>query len=220
MFKSQKNVFWQALVFTIIMIGLGVIFGILLENWRTSYVDKLYQQSEISLMDIKLQSDIYTAGLFNCKKAQEENLNFADRIYNESKILDRYETASELTDDIISTHKKYDILRANLLLNSIKIKQKCNSTYYDVVYLYQYNGASIETKAKQATFSKLLVQLKDQKGSDILLIPMAGDNDISSINLIEDLYNITDSQLPVVIINGKKKITNLETIDQLLKNFK
>lgn len=220
MFQSQKNVFWQALVFTILLIGLGIVFGILLENWRTANIDKLYQQSEIDLMDIKLQTDIYSTGFFNCKKAEEENINFAEKIYSEAQLLDKYEKASQFTDDIIARHKKYDILRANLLLNSIKIKGKCNSTYYDVVYMYKYNNPSIDVKAKQDTFSKLLTQLKEKEGYNVLLIPMSGDNDISSINLIKDMYNISDAQLPVIIINGKKKITSLETIDQLLKNFK
>lgn len=219
MFKSPKNVFWQALLFTILLIGVGIVFGILLEDSRAANIDKMYQQSEIDLMDIKLQTEIYSAGFFNCQKAQEENINFADRIYTESQKLDRYEQASELTDDMIVRHKKYDILRANLLLNSLKIKEKCNSTYYDVVYMYKYNNPSLDVKAKQNTFSKLLIQLKEKKGSEILLIPIAGDNDISSINIIKDMYNINDDDLPLIIINGKKKITDLETIDQLMKNF-
>jgi len=219
MFKSQKNVFWQAFVFTILLIGLGMVFGILLENSRTSNIDSLYQKSEIDLMDIKLQTDIYSSGFFNCNKAQEENINFAERIYNEAKLLDRYEKASEITDDLISRHKKYDILRANLLLNSIKIKEKCNSTYYDVVYIYKYNNPSLDVKARENTFSKLLSQLKEKKGYEVLLIPMAGDNDIISINLIKDMYNVSDKELPVVVINGKIKITELESLNELLKNF-
>jgi hypothetical protein len=220
MFQSQKNVFWQALLFTILLIGIGILLGVLLESWRTSSIDKLYQQSDVDLLDVKLQTDFYSAGLFNCKNAEKENLNFADRVYNEAKILDRYEQVSELTDSISKQHKKYDILRANLLYNSIRIKQKCNSTYYDVVYLYKYNDPSIDLKAKQNIFSKLLGQLKEQKGYQILLIPMAGDNNVTSISLIEDLYNVSEKDLPVIVINGKKKITNLETFDQLIKNFK
>ena len=52
MFKSQKNVFWQALLFTILLIGVGIVFGIILEDTRTANIDKLYQQSEIDLMDL------------------------------------------------------------------------------------------------------------------------------------------------------------------------
>ncbi len=219
MFKSQKNVFWQALFVTILIFGIGVVAGIILEDWRTGNIDVLYQQSELDLMDVRIQTDIYSTGTFNCDKAVRENINFAERIYNEAKLLDRYEQASTLKEDIKARHKKYDLLRANLFLNSIKIKEKCNSSYYDVVYLYKYNNPSLNVKAKQNIFSKLLLELKSRRGNEILLIPMAGDNNLASIDIIKDKYGIVDEDLPVILINGKIKITELETIDELIKNF-
>ena len=220
MFNSQKNVFWQALFVTVLIFGIGIVFGIILEDFRTGKVETLYQNYEISLMDIKLQTDIYSTGNFDCSYAIEENIKLADKIYNESVILDRYEKASTLKNDIVAIHKRYDLLRVNLLLNSIKIKQKCNSTYYDVVYIYLYNTNSLDIQARQNVFSKLLFELKQKKGNEILLIPIAGDNDLSSINIIMNKYKITQENLPAIIINGNKTITKLETIDDLLKNFK
>ena len=219
MFKSQKNVFWQALFVTILIFGIGIVAGIILEDWRTSNIDVLYQKSELDLMDIRLQTDIYSTGTFSCDKAIKENINFAERIYNEASLLDRYEQASTLKEDIKARHKKYDLLRANLFLNSIKIKEKCNSSYYDVVYLYKYNNPSLNVRAKQNIFSKLLMELKSRRGNEILLIPMAGDNNLASLDIIKDKYGIVDEDLPVILINGEIKITELETIDELIKNF-
>tara|TARA_Y100000310_G_C20639540_1_gene793102 strand:- start:630 stop:1283 length:654 start_codon:yes stop_codon:yes gene_type:complete len=215
---SQKNAFWQALVITIIIFGIGVLFGVILENMRTSQISDLYQQSELELLDIKLQSEIYSLGDFDCQKAVEENLNFANKIFEEARTLDKYESASRLTDKLKIHHKRYDLLRTNLLLNSIKIKEKCTNGYYEVVYFYQYNEASFETKAKQAVFSKLLVQLKEEKGYEILLIPIAGDNDISAVNLLLDEYNI--NELPTILINRKDKITEVQTAEELSKYFR
>lgn len=219
MFNSQKNVFWQALLVTILIFGVGIIFGIIIEDWRTSQIDSLYQKSELDLIDIKLQTDIYSIGNFNCSVAVGENINFANRIYEEASLLDRYEGASTLKNEIIDRHKKYDLLRANLLLNSIKIKNKCNSSYYEVLYVYKYNNPSFETEAKQNVFSKLLTELKIELGDKILLIPMSGDDNITSINLIKDQYGINDKELPIILIDRNIKITNLETIDDLMKNF-
>ena len=216
--SSQKSAFWQAFIVTIIIFGAGVFFGVVLENWRTNEIGDLYQQSELELLDIKLQSEIYSLGNFDCEKAVQENLNFANKIYEEAKQLDKYESASRLTDNLKIHHKRYDLLRTNLLLNSIKIKEKCTNDYYEVVYFYQYNEPSFETKAKQDTFSKLLTELKEEKGYEILLIPIAGDNEISAVNLLLDEYNI--KELPTIMVNRNDKITEIQTSEELSKYFR
>ena len=54
--NSQKSTFWQALIITVLIFGVGVFLGVVLENWRTSKISDLYQKSELDLLDIKLQS--------------------------------------------------------------------------------------------------------------------------------------------------------------------
>lgn len=217
MFKSQKNVFWEALLVTILIFGIGVLVGVILENWRTSKISYLYEQSEIELLDIRLQNEIYSLGDFDCETAVEENMKFADRVYEEARILGRYEKARRLTESLKLQHKKYDVLRALLWLNSIKIKKQCKTDYHNIVYIYNYNEPSIETKAKQSVFSNILSDLKQKRGNEVMLIPMAGDNDLSSINIMMDLYNITESELPVILIDEKIKITELQTVEDIEK---
>ena len=188
---------------------------ILLENWRTGKINSFYQQAEIDLLDVKLQSEIYASGNFNCEFAKQENIEFANRIYEEAKILDRYDAASRLTDTLKLQHKKYDILRASLLLNSIKTREKCNASYSNVLYIYKYDEPRIDLKAKQNVFSRLLLELKQEKGDDVLLIPMAGDVGVSSIEMILNKYNVSQEELPVILINEEIKITDLQTIEEL-----
>ncbi|MBR9704783.1 hypothetical protein GOV12_05200 [Candidatus Pacearchaeota archaeon] len=215
MLKSQKHVFWQALFVTILIFGVGIVFGIILENWRTGKVDELYQRSEISLLDIKLQTEIYSQGDFKCNSAVRETFNFAERIYEEARQLERYETASTLSEELKTRHQKYDILRANLFFNSLRIREKCEDSFNTALYIYQYNNQSIDTKAKQNVFSKLLGELKDREGTKLLLVPMAGDNGIVSINLIMDKFNIAKEELPVILINNDIKINDLTTVEEL-----
>lgn len=220
MFNSQKNVFWQALLVTILLIGIGIFAGIVLENWRTSQVVSLFQQSEIDLMDIKLQNEILSKGDFNCGSALRENMDFADKIYEEAKLLDRYESSATLTEDIRTQHKKYDLLRGMLLLNSQMIREKCNISYYEIVYFYSYNETAFDTRIKQNVFSRLLSELKQKEGNKILLIPIAGDINANSINLIMENYGVTQKELPVILINKNVKITELENINDLENYFK
>jgi len=219
MFKSQRHAFWQALVVTIAVFAIGIFSGVLLENWRTSKIDTLYQQAEIDLLDVKLQSEIYSSGNFNCEFAKRENIEFANRIYEEAKILDRYETASRLTNALRLQHKKYDILRATLLLNSIKTREKCNASYSNVLYIYKYDEPRMDLKAKQNVFSRLLLELKQEKGDEVLLIPIAGNVGVSSIEMILDRYNVSQEELPVILINEEIKIIDLQTIEELKAYF-
>lgn len=220
MFGSQKNVFWEALLVTILLFGIGVFMGVILENWRVSEVNYLYQQSEIELLDIRVQDEIYSQGNFDCENAVQENLRFADRIYEEAKILGRYETAGRLTDKLKLEHKKYDVLRALLWVNSIRIKNKCDADFYNVVYIYKYNELDLDTKAKQSVFSNILSELKKKKSDKVVLIPFAGDNNLSSVNLLMNLYNITESELPIIFVNEKVKITELQNVEDIEKLIK
>ncbi|MBS3093981.1 hypothetical protein J4456_05380 [Candidatus Pacearchaeota archaeon] len=219
MLHSQKHVFWQALLVTIVIFSLGILMGFILENWRTSKVDQLFKKSEIDLLDARVQNEIYTGKNFDCSLAINENIKFADRIYNEAKTLDRYETASRLSDEIYLEHKKYDILRVLLLLNSMKIKEKCNSTYHEVVYFYNFNEQDINKKAKQNVYSNQLREIKEYKGDKMLLIPIAGNINVSSINLLLDVYDIKESDLPVIVIDGKIKVMDIKKLEDLKKYF-
>lgn len=220
MFKSQKNVFWEALLVTVLIFGMGIFVGVVLENWRTSRIGDLIQQSDIALLDIRAQNEIYSAGNFNCEVAIQENLAFAERVYKEAQMLGRYEKAGRLTDNLKLQHKKYDILRVLLWMNSIKIKKDCRADYHNLVYLYDYDDVDIEIKARQAVFSKLLLELKEKRGREIMLIPMAGDNNLSSVSLLMDLYNTTESELPVILIDEKIKITEVQGVEDIEKLIK
>ncbi len=217
MFKSQKHVFWEALLITVLIFGLGVFIGVVIESWRTSRISDLYQQADVQLLDIKTQNEIFSLEDFDCETAMEENIKFADRIYEEAKILDRYETARRLTDSLKLQHKKYDVLRALLWINSMKIKKSCRGDYHNVVYIYKYNDPGLEVKAKQSVFANILAELKQEKGNEIILIPMAGDNDLSSVSLLMDMYDITEEELPIILIDERFKITEIESVREIEK---
>jgi hypothetical protein len=219
MFQSQKNVFWEALLITILIFALGVVAGFFLENVRNSEIDSIYKASEISLLDARTQSEIYKSDILNCSSAVEENINFANRIYEEAKTLERYQKSTVLTRDILLSHQKYDLLRVILFMNSLEIKKKCNTSYSDVVYFYKSNDKNLDIIAKEGVFSKILSELKEKKGNNILLIPIAVDSNLSSTKLFLDKYNINEKELPVILIDEKIIIKNLESVKELEKYF-
>jgi len=212
LFKSEKHVFWQALVLALIIFNFGIFLGYMLESSRVGKVSRLYAESELALLDIKIQSELFDFGNdIDCGIAIKENINFANKIFEEAKILDKFEKSSRITENIKLQHRKYDLLRTLFWINSIKIKRRCNATFHNVVYFYKYNEPSLEQKAKQAVFSRLLGQLKEKYAEEVMLIPIAADNNIVSVDMLLETYNVTE--LPTVLIDEKIKLTEVSTYD-------
>ncbi len=215
--KSQKYVFLQALIIAFVIFNIGIFLGYKLETSRIDKINNWYIQSEIELLDQRIQKDAFEFLELNCDAMVKENINFADRIYEEALVIDKYEQANRINNDIILQHKRYDLLRTLFWINSMKIKEKCNSSYHNLVYFYQYNDVSIEKKAKQKVFSNLLFQIKQEEKAEIMLIPIAADNNIGSINLLLDKYEITE--LPTILIDEKIKLTAIESVEDIREHL-
>lgn len=215
MIKNQKHVFWIALLATLFLFNFGIYLGYTIENSRLNQINSLYANSELNLLDIKIMSEIFNYQNFDCKLAVQENIDFANKIYDEAKLLEKYDNAKTFSTEVKTQHKKYDLLRTLFWINSMNLKQKCNAGYHNIIYFYDYVNPTLEQKAKQSVFSRILMELKQKKGNDVMLIPIAADNDISSVNLFLKSYNI--SEFPVILIDEKIQITQLENITQIEK---
>jgi hypothetical protein len=213
--KNQKYFFLYALIITLIIFNFGIFMGYKLEASRINKINDWYLEAEMQLLDQRIQKDAFEVAGIECGSMINENIKFADDIFEEAKTISRFEEANRINDDIIAQHKRFDLLRTLLWMNSIKIKNDCNADYHILVYLYKYNNPSLEEKSKQAVYSNLLSQLKEKKGSEIILIPISGDNDLSAVNLLMGKYNITE--LPTILIDEKIKITNVEDLEDIEK---
>lgn len=212
--RSQKNVFWEALVIAVFIFGLGILFGIFIENSRADRISEMYLKSEINLLDMKTQTEIINLDILDCEIAIQKNIEFGDRIFEDAKILERYEGASRLTESLVEQHKKYDLLRTIFWINSIKIKERCNADFHTLVYLYDYNLDDEKEKSKKEVFSRFLEELKQERGSSVLLIPIAKDLDLASIDFLTAQYGIIETSILLdesfVVTEAKdlEKITN------------
>ncbi|NMB66753.1 hypothetical protein GYA25_01695 [Candidatus Woesearchaeota archaeon] len=215
MIKNQKIIFLYALILTVIVFNLGIFMGYMLETSRINKINTIYLNDELSLLDQIIQKSSIDRINASCEGLIKENIKFADRIYEEGLTIERYENANRINNEIIFQHKRIDLLRTFFFMNSLEIKDKCNSNYNIIVYFYQYNNPDIQKSSKQRFFSDVLMNLKQKYGSNIMLIPLSGDNDIPSINLIMDNYNIT--YLPSILINEKTVLTDIKSIDEIEK---
>jgi hypothetical protein len=214
MVKSRRfYIFLEAFLVATFLFTFGILMGIFIENARVNILETNFASLEADILDARLISDLI--GNAGCNISIQENINFADRVFYEANQLTKYENSNQITDTIRIEHKKYDLLRIMILENSINIKQKCNVSYHDVVYIYQYNNPTLSKKAEQGVISNLLSSVKEKYGNNVLLLSFAGDIDSPSVDLFKTQYNIT--QLPTILIDENVKITDVKSIDDIEK---
>lgn len=212
---NQKIVFLYALIGTILVFNIGIFMGYMLESSRIERINEMYAETEMKILDQITQSDSIELLDFECDSLIKENINFGDSIFEEALQIQRYEDANIFSKEVVAQHKRFDLLRTLFWINSIKIKEKCDSDYHNIVYFYQYNEPTIEQKAKQRFLSNLLSELKIKFGDKIMLIPISADNNIPSVNLLIEKYNITE--LPVILVDEKFKIIDAESMNDVEK---
>jgi hypothetical protein len=212
---NQKYFFLFALITTLIVFNVGIFMGYLLENSRVAKINQLSIDSEMELLDQMTQKNAISLLNPDCETLIEENTKFGDKIFKEAQQISKYEDANKMGTEIITQHKRFDLLRALFWMNSIEIKQKCNSDYHNVIYFYQYNNPSITQKSKQLFFSNILSQVKEEQGSNMMLIPISADNNITSVNILIKKYKITE--FPSVLIDEKVLITEISNSSEIEK---
>ena len=207
--KSRKHVFWEALFVTILIFIIGFVFGVYLEQLRGDKTSVNFYESEAYLIDTLAQTMIFQFSNLSCSDLNRITLDFADKIYYEARTLEKYDESNKITNSVRTLHKKYDLLRTLLWMNAIKSRERCGDVN-TVVYLYNYDTQIIEERAKQTAMSRVLEDLKNTEGDNIILIPIAGNQDIATLNYLVKKYEI--SRFPAVIINEKKVFYDVFTL--------
>jgi len=217
MFKNKKNVFWQALILTGVIFIFGLVLGMAFESSRLSKINEYYAIAEISLMDILALNSMIGLDDANCSILFNSNIEFADKIYEEALLLEKYEESGKMSDSIKLAHRKYDLLRTFLWINTIKLKEKCQQNFSVIVYLYEYDPEELTKKATQIVWSRILFQLKQVKGNEIILIPIAINSDIESLDSLIEKYEFSD--FPKIIIDNEYIISELSSIEEIKKHL-
>lgn len=214
MVMGSKNVFWQALILTVAVFIIGIFMGVIYESSNLSQISSAYSQSEVLMMDAFALNNV-VVNASDCQAVLNSNVNLADRIYSEASVLENYENSQKLTPGFQVEHQKYDLMRTLLWMDSTKMIDSCSGNFSLVVYLYQYTTSNLNQKAKQAVWSNILYDLKQKEGNRIILIPIAVDSNLSSLNYVLSQYKIPG--YPTVIIDNKYVLSNITSVSDVEK---
>ena len=215
--EHQKHIFLEALLLAVFLFGAGLMLGFFIESNRVSDIANQYQHSEINMLDVQIQSELIKQNDTDCNLVIAKNIEFGNRIYNDAKLLEKYEASNKLSSILVEQQRRYSVLRTLFWLNSIEIKNKCQESFHTVVYLYDYNSGDLVLESKQKFYSKYLLELKAKYGDKIMLIPIARNMDLSSLDLMVSKYNLTTTS---IIVDEKLVVSSVDElykIDNLLK---
>ncbi len=226
---GKPKVFIESLIITFFVLTIGFSWGFYFENFRTNKIIDSYKDYEVEALDLKLQNYYYQImDKTSCEEAIAQNFIFADDLYNRGLELERFEEANQISDDLTREKKRYVLLKTELWLNSILLKEKCNEPFDTVVYFYSGDPSNSAKVAEQKIISNVLKTVKENKGNKIILLPIAGDlklrdkdesSKLGSVNLQMRVYNITT--LPSILINEKILLEEFHTVEEIesyLKN--
>ena len=209
---NQKHVFWEALVLAIFIFCVGLFLGYLIELNRTSNIVETYQNLEVELLDVTLQKDILLSENIECEDAISELIRFADRIYIEAVVLDRYDGSARLSKGLTFQYKKFSLLRGILWENSIKVTERCEE-FHTIIYFNERLPSKIEIDAEQQVFSNYLDELKKKYGQEVVLIPISTNLNISSIDLTLKRYGI--NKTPTILVDEQYKVDEISELDRV-----
>ncbi|MCK5624406.1 hypothetical protein KAI04_01025 [Candidatus Pacearchaeota archaeon] len=210
--QNKKRVFWEALILTLIIFILGMLIGAGFERGKLDEVEQYYTRSEILFMDILALNERIDSNEV-CEVLMDSNLKLADNIYAEAFTLEKYEEAGKITEGLKLAHRKYDMLRTYLWINTIDISEKCKGEFNSVVYLYEYDPEDLVIKATQNVWSKVLFDLKQEQGNEIILIPIAVNSNLVSLDALLKDFEI--SKYPAVIIDQEHVVEEVTSVEDL-----
>ncbi|MCX6750748.1 MAG: hypothetical protein NTZ83_04780 [Candidatus Pacearchaeota archaeon] len=214
---NSKNAFWQALVVTIFVFIAGLVLGFYIELSNVNKSDLLIRGSEVDFLDQQIKVSSLSSDVnFNCENARRNLFEFADQIYVDATKFEEEDAQSKLTEnqrDIL--HKRYDLLRVNLWLESLKLRNRCNESFHTLLYFFDYSSPDINIRSEQRILSLVLLDLKYKYPNEILLLPIAANMNLDSVDMIKENYNISRS--PSLIIDESLVLDSLVTSDELKK---
>jgi hypothetical protein len=215
---NEIKIHYAPAILTIFIFLIGLLIGIIFENYRLANIRKSISESEIRWNDARLLS-YYIANLEkkDCELAFEKNLEYNEKIYSYGKEIEQAIEASRLTPELEEGWRRYTLLQVQFLLSSIELKEECNLNYSIVVHLFRRKNTTYEEEINNKLQRSILLDLKEKCGRNMMLIPITADMNLIVVDYIVKKFNITT--YPSVIVNQKvfQGLTKMEELEKIVK---
>lgn len=211
---QKHSVFIESLILTLIVFVIGFSLGYYVENYRADKIIKDYKEYEVEVLDLKLQNYYYQIMSRDaCDSALVQNFVFADKLYTKGLLLEKYEEANQISDQLTLEKKRYVLLKTELWLNTLLLKEKCNANFTTLVYFYSADPGNSAKVAEQKVISNVLKTVKENHGNEVILLPIAGDMNLDAVMLQMHVYNVT--RLPSILINERTILEGFSSVEEI-----
>lgn len=212
--NSRFRIFLESAIIALLILIIGFSFGLYVEFNRNEKIIDSYKDYEVEALDLKLQNYYYQImDSTSCERAIEQNFEFADDIYLRGLELEKFEESNQITDELLREKRRYSLLKTELWLNTLLLKNKCDAEFDTIAYIYAGKPDSSAIVSEQKIISNILRTIKEEKGNDLILLPIAGDLDLKSVDLQKRVYGVTS--LPSLIINERIVLEGFYTAEQI-----
>lgn len=215
----QINIHIKPAIITVFIFLIGLMIGILIDNSRVSRAREDISESEIRWNDaLLLNQHLQSLGNVSCDLALEENLKYNDAIYTYGKRIEKSIEATTFTPELEQEWTRYNLLQVQFWFNSIELKERCGFDYHNVVYISREKNATNGEKIDNDLQSSVLLNLKEECGNKIMLIPLTADVNLIVTDSVIKQFDII--QYPSVIIDEKyvfQGLTSIEDLENIVK---
>lgn len=212
------NIYAKAVIPTLLLFLIGMMFGIWLDNFRVTTAKKGISESEIDWNDAQLFNAYFRSiGVGLCNSALEQNLAYNEKIYEHGLQVEKVLKNNVFTPEVLQEWKKYNLLQVQFWLNSVELKKECVFDYHTVVHLDRLHPKSTVEEVGSRIQIQILLDLKNKCGNKIMLIPLDADLNLISIDAIVNQYSI--QQFPAIVVDENIVLQgfSLENLSNVIK---
>jgi len=215
----RKHYFLITFIITMILFISGIFVGIRLDIAKSDDIHDRYRQTELDWYDIQLQTEYYQVYPVEneCDVSIQNNLAFADKVYLRGQEIERYEAQQKVFLELQQDKVEYGLLKFQFWLNAVRIRDVCDANYVTVMYFYKDVPTGVE-EIQQNAMSSILFDLKQELGSDMVLVPLAIDLNVDSIDLLTSELGITT--VPSISINEELVLNGVISERQVKTHIK
>jgi len=196
--KISWRVYMIAAVISLVVFSLGVGLGFLINNEKYDIIKSDLESLKLQQRDIETEMMLTNSlGANSCNTLNYEIEKTATQSAELGQKVSYYD------NEMIKNPDFYTIKR-NYILNLIQLwsywelfKKNCNSSVNTVLYFYAIKNCD-DCQAQ----GFILSFLKEKYPDKIMTFALDKDEDLYSLNLIKNVYNVTKA--PTLIINSKK----------------
>lgn len=195
--KMSISLYILALLITVLIFGLGVYLGTIIDKSKVSNISSEVQTISQRLSNTQLLLLLEDSSSF-CPLYKDELDNLDRETEKIGLQLQFLEDAKGIVD--IELKKQYFVLEAQSYLLSQKVNEKCESND-DVLLLYFYSNKNCENCKKQGEYILSARENIKSKNFSIKIYSFDGDLGTPIVDALKNKYSI--SLYPSIVINER-----------------